>query len=93
MLSVPYDMSFVPNLLRIYFNHVKNNIEIHSGMDFKEYSFRRRRCVMKDMKKAVAAQLEDLTGDILNLTGCMSFWGEPELPDCMRVEMESESEN
>lgn len=22
-----------------------------------------------------------------------AFWGEPELPDCMRVEMESESEN
>ena len=48
---------------------------------------------MKDMKKTVAAQLEDLAGDILTLTGCMGFWGEPELPDCMRVEMESESEN
>ena len=81
------------NLLRNYFNHVKNNIEIHSGMDFKEYSFRRRRCVMKDMKKAVAAQLEDLSDVILTLTGCKHFWGEVELPDCMRVEMESESEN
>lgn len=48
---------------------------------------------MKDMKKTVASQLEDLAGDILTLTGCMGFWGEPELPDCMRVEMESESEN
>jgi hypothetical protein len=63
-------------------------------MNFGEYAFirRRRRCVMKDMKKAVAAQL-DLTDVILTLTGCMGFWGEPELPDCMRVEMESESEN
>ena len=51
MLSIPREMSFVPNLLRIYFNHVKYNIEIHSGMNFEEYSFRRRRCVMKDMKK------------------------------------------
>lgn len=93
MLSIPHEMSFIPNLLRNYFNHVKNNIEIHSGMDFKEYSFRRRRCVMKDMKKAVAAQLEDLSDVILTLTGCRHFWGEPELPDCMRVEMESESEN
>ena len=48
---------------------------------------------MKDMKKAVVAQLEDLSDVILTLTGCKSFWGEPELPDCMRVEMESESEN
>lgn len=48
---------------------------------------------MKDMKKAVAAQLEDLSDVILTLTGCKGFWGEPELPDCMRVEMESESEN
>lgn len=39
MLSIPREMSFVPKLLRIYFNHVKYNIEIHSGMDFKEYSF------------------------------------------------------
>lgn len=39
MLSIPHEMSFVPNLLRIYFNHVKYNIEIHSGMDFEEYSF------------------------------------------------------
>ena len=39
MLSIPHEMSFVPNLLRIYFNHVKNNIEIHSGMNFEEYSF------------------------------------------------------
>ena len=46
---------------------------------------------MKDMRKLVAAQLEDLTEDILTLTGCMSFWGEPELPDCMRVQMESEN--
>lgn len=93
MLSIPHEMSFVPNLLRIYFNHVKNNIEIHSGMNFEEYSFRRRRCVMKDMKKTVAAQLEDLSDVILTLTGCKCLWGEPELPDCMRVEMESESEN
>lgn len=48
---------------------------------------------MKDMKKAVAAQLEDLSDVILTLTGCKGFWGEVELPDCMRVEMESESEN
>lgn len=48
---------------------------------------------MKDMKKAVGAQLEDLTDVILTLTGCKNLWGEPELPDCMRVEMESESEN
>lgn len=48
---------------------------------------------MKDMKKFVAAQLEDLAEDILSLTGCKSFWGEPELPACMRAEMESESEN
>ncbi len=48
---------------------------------------------MKDMKKTVAAQLEDLAGDILTLTGCKHYWGEVELPDCMRVEMESESEN
>ena len=47
---------------------------------------------MKDMKKLVAAQLEDLTEDILTLTGCLGFWGEPELPDCMRVQMESEKE-
>lgn len=93
MLSIPHEMSFIPNLLRNYFNHVKNNTEIHLGMDFKEYSFRRRRCVMKDMKKAVAAQLEDLSDVILTLTGCKHFWGEVELPDCMRVEMESESEN
>lgn len=25
MLSIPHEMSFIPNLLRIYFNHVKNN--------------------------------------------------------------------
>lgn len=93
MLSIPREMSFVPSLLRIYFNHVKYNIEIHSGMNFEEYSFRRRRCVMKDMKKTVAAQLEDLSDVILTLTGCKCLWGEPELPDCMRVEMESESEN
>ena len=49
--------------------------------------------VMKDMKKTVAAQLEDLSDVILTLTGCKCLWGEPELPDCMRVEMESESEN
>ena len=48
---------------------------------------------MKDMKKAVAAQLKDLSDVILTLTGCRHIWGEPELPDCMRVEMESESEN
>ena len=76
MLSIPHEMSFVPNLLRIYFNHVKNNIGIHLGMNFEEYSFRRRRCVMKDMKKAVAAQLEDLTDVILTLTGCKNLWGE-----------------
>lgn len=46
---------------------------------------------MKDMKKLVAAQLEDLTEDILTLTGCLGFWGEPELPDCMRAQMESEN--
>ena len=46
---------------------------------------------MKDMKKAGAAQLEDLSDVILTLTGCKGFWGEPELPDCMRGEMESES--
>ena len=39
MLSVPYEMSFVPNLLRIYFNHVKNNIEIHSGDEFRRIFF------------------------------------------------------
>lgn len=39
MLSIPYEMSFIPNLLRIYFNHVKNNTGIHLGMDFEEYSF------------------------------------------------------
>ena len=39
MLSIPHEMSFSPNILRNYFNHVKYNIEIHSGMDFKEYSF------------------------------------------------------
>lgn len=39
MLFIPREMSFVPNLLRIYFNHVKYNIEIHSGMNFEEYSF------------------------------------------------------
>ena len=39
MLSIPHEMSFIPKLLRIYFNHVKNNTEIHLGMDFKEYSF------------------------------------------------------
>lgn len=48
---------------------------------------------MKDMKKFVAAQLEDLSDVILTLTGCRHFWGEPELPACMRAEMESESEN
>lgn len=48
---------------------------------------------MKDMKKTVAAQLEDLSDVILTLTGCKCLWGEPELPDCMRVEMESEFEN
>ena len=48
---------------------------------------------MKDMKKAVAAQLEDLSDVILTLKGCKGFWGEPELPDCMRVEMVSVSEN
>ena len=37
---------------------------------------------MKDMKKAVAAQLEDLSDVILTLTGCKHFWGEVELPDC-----------
>ena len=39
MLSIPHEMSFIPNLLRIYFNHVKNNTGIHLGMDFEEYSF------------------------------------------------------
>lgn len=34
-----------------------------------------------------------LTDVILTLTGCKHIWGEVELPDCMRVEMESESEN
>ena len=35
---------------------------------------------MKDMKKAVAAQLrKDLSDVILTLTGCKGFWGEPEL--------------
>lgn len=48
---------------------------------------------MKDMKNVVAARLEDLTGDILTLEGCKCFWGEPELPDCMRAQMETESEN
>lgn len=48
---------------------------------------------MKDMKKVVAAQLEDLSDVILTLTGCKSFWGEPELPDCMRAEIESEENN
>lgn len=31
MLSIPHEMSFIPNLLRIYFNHVKNNTGIHLG--------------------------------------------------------------
>ena len=48
---------------------------------------------MKDMKRVVAAQLEDLTDVILTLTSCKNLWGEPELPDCMRVEKESEEDN
>ena len=31
---------------------------------------------MKDMKKAVAAQLEDLSDVILTLTGCRHFWNQ-----------------
>lgn len=48
---------------------------------------------MKDMKNVVAARLEDFTEGVLSRTGCLGFWGEPELPDCMRAQMETESEN
>lgn len=41
MLSIPHEMSFIPNLLRIYFNHVKNNIEIHSGDGFQRIFFQK----------------------------------------------------
>lgn len=94
MLFIPWWMSFVPNYLYSRNIRDKYNTEIRLKMNFGEYAFiRRRRCVMKDMKRAVAAQLEDLTDVILTLTGCKHLWGEPELPDCMRVEMESEEDN
>lgn len=48
---------------------------------------------MKDLKKIVSAQLEDVTDVILTSTYCMSFWGEPELPDCLRAEVEAETED
>ena len=39
MLSIPHEMSFVPNLLRIYFNHVIGNEKMEWAMNFEEYSF------------------------------------------------------
>lgn len=45
---------------------------------------------MKDMKNVVVAQLEDLLDKTLTNSGCKNLWGEPELPDCMRVQMETE---
>lgn len=34
--------------------------------------------------RIVADILEDLAGDVLELTGCRSVWGEVELPECLR---------
>ncbi len=49
---------------------------------------------MKNFKKAVAGQLEDLTDLILTATGCKHVWGEPELPECVRKDLEAhEMEN
>lgn len=62
-------------------------------MDFKEYSFIKEEMCDEGYEEGGCCTVEDLSDVILTLTGCRHFWGEPELPDCMRVEMESESEN
>lgn len=46
-----------------------------------------------DVRGEVTALLEDLAGDILTSTGCPFVWGEVELPECLRSEVEENEKN
>ena len=41
--------------------------------------------------KVVSDVLEDIIGDVMNLTGSNIKWGEVEMPDCVRKTLEEES--
>lgn len=40
--------------------------------------------------KVVSDVLEDIIGDVMNLTGSNIKWGEVEMPDCVRKILEEE---
>lgn len=49
------------------------------------------------MKKEVMADkiisaVENLVGNVMTSTGCLGKWGEVELPECLRSEMEIQEE-
>lgn len=41
-----------------------------------------------ELTKFVNGQLSDLAGDILTSAGSMFFWGEVEVPECLREQLE-----
>lgn len=40
--------------------------------------------------KVVSDVLEDMIGDIFDVTACYGKWGEVEMPDCVRKTLEEE---
>lgn len=46
----------------------------------------------KKLKEKISNTLEDLAGDIIMQTGCMWTWGEVEVPECLRKELEEVEE-
>ena len=43
------------------------------------------------LKCAIVGALEDMIGDILTSTGCVCRWGEVELPESLRAEIEEKT--
>lgn len=44
----------------------------------------------KEMREQICHTLEKMAGEVVNAWGCRTFWGEIELPACMREEFEKE---
>lgn len=45
---------------------------------------------MEKTKDRISSYLENFAGDILTELGCLRFWGEIEVPECLMQEIETD---
>lgn len=50
-------------------------------------------CLNNMLKQRVGDTLENVASDIVLERGCIFFWGEVEVPECLRKELEDRQKN